>query len=108
MPHLGSPGHYLVRIHYCNFTVTPPEQVFVVTDMSNPPWSVHEMECHDMIAPNMVPAYFCDFQNVPAGLYQYKIRVGEDLWVVDYSKGTSKHIAPISSRSTLTQRHSYP
>lgn len=34
--------------------------------------------------------FYAMFHNVAPGVYQYKIRIGEDQWVIDESRETSK------------------
>jgi hypothetical protein len=67
--------------------VQPP--VYVVTSLSNPPWATLELTPADK-TPSGDIVFKRQFENVPEGSYQYKIRIGEGHWVVDESKESGK------------------
>jgi hypothetical protein len=71
-------------ITFAEAGVQPP--VYVVTSMSEPPWETLEMRVDKDRSTSANLVFTRDFDNVPAGNYQYKIRVGEGHWVVDESK----------------------
>ncbi|PVI05571.1 hypothetical protein DM02DRAFT_84270 [Periconia macrospinosa] len=83
--------------------------VYVVTDMSSPPWELLEMqdsgqrnEAGDII-------FVREFDNVTEGNHQYKIRIGDGNWVLDSSKDTASdgagHLNNIVHAATVKYTH---
>ncbi|KAF2465763.1 uncharacterized protein BDR25DRAFT_82866 [Lindgomyces ingoldianus] len=64
--------------------IQPP--VYVVTSLSTPPWDALEMSVSDSKTEAGDLVFTKQFDHVPAGIYQYKIRIGDGFWVVDESK----------------------
>lgn len=62
--------------------VQPP--VYVVSSLSG--WTTLEMHVEDDQTASGNLIFTKQFSNVAEGSYQYKIRIGEDHWVVDESK----------------------
>jgi hypothetical protein len=64
--------------------VQPP--VYVTTSLND--WTPVEMDVQEDKTASDNLIFSKEFKNVPEGSYQYKIRVGEDHWVLDESKET--------------------
>ncbi|KAF2204287.1 hypothetical protein GQ43DRAFT_188886 [Delitschia confertaspora ATCC 74209] len=62
--------------------------VYVVTSLSSPPWSPVELNRGEVTSSGE-QVYYKVFDNVAEGQYQYKIRIGEDDWVVDNNAETA-------------------
>ncbi|KAF2187467.1 hypothetical protein K469DRAFT_114231 [Zopfia rhizophila CBS 207.26] len=72
------------KIAFSQAGVKPP--VYVVTSMSSPPWETLEMSVEEKRADTGDLIFSRQFESVPEGKYQYKIRIGEGHWVVDETK----------------------
>ncbi|KAG9189240.1 hypothetical protein G6011_06108 [Alternaria panax] len=88
--------------------VQPP--VYVTTSLND--WTPVEMDFkEDKTAPDSL-IFSKEFNDVTEGSYQYKIRIGEDHWVLDESKETAAaddgilnnviHVKPASETSSLS------
>ena len=64
--------------------VQPP--VYVTSSLSG--WTALEMKVEDDKTASDNLVFSKEFSDVAEGSYQYKIRVGEDHWVLDESKET--------------------
>ncbi|KAH7408623.1 hypothetical protein DE146DRAFT_646764 [Phaeosphaeria sp. MPI-PUGE-AT-0046c] len=74
-------------ITFAQTGVQPP--VYVVTSLSDPPWETLEMDVDKEQTASANLIFTKRFDNIPEGSYQYKIRVGDGLWVVDESKDSA-------------------
>jgi hypothetical protein len=63
--------------------VQPP--VYVTTSLSG--WTILEMDVEDKTASDNI-VFSKEFSDAPEGSHQYKIRIGEDHWILDESKET--------------------
>ena len=72
-----------------NITYTRPgivAPVYITTSISDPPWVLTKMSLSRRKTSNGDPVFYQQYENVTPGLYQYKIRIGEDEWIVDDSQ----------------------
>ena len=78
--------------------VQPP--VYVTTSLSG--WAPLEMDAEEDQANPGNLIFTKTFKNVAQGSYQYKIRLGEDHWILDESKETGMfaRIFPPASANT--------
>ncbi|KAL1796732.1 hypothetical protein ACET3X_005272 [Alternaria dauci] len=76
-------GH--ATITFSQTGVQPP--VFVTTSLND--WTPVEMDVKQDTTASGNLIFFKEFNDVAQGSYQYKIRVGEDHWVLDESKETA-------------------
>lgn len=82
-----------VRITYSHPGTQPP--VYVATSLSSPPWQPLEMRCGDQRTNDGELIFHRDFENVDAGSYQYKFRLGPgDWWVLDETAATGENGDP--------------
>ena len=88
--------------------VQPP--VYVTSSLSG--WTPLEMDIAHDKTPSGDFVFTKHFANVHEGSYQYKVRLGEDNWILDESKETGKaaHMLPcvfsLTHRSYRRPRHS--
>lgn len=64
--------------------VRPP--VYVTSSLSG--WTPLEMDVADNTTASGDPVFTKTFSNVDQGSYQYKVRLGQDHWILDESKQT--------------------
>jgi hypothetical protein len=72
------------KITFSQPGVQPP--VYVTTSLSG--WTILEMDVEEEKTATGSLVFSKEFSNVAEGSYQYKIRVGEDHWILDESKET--------------------
>lgn len=77
-------------ITFAQTGVQPP--VYVVTSLSDPPWEPLEMKVDDEHTASANLIFERHFTNVSEGSYQYKIRIGQDHWIIDEAKDTGKSL----------------
>ncbi|KAH7115040.1 hypothetical protein B0J11DRAFT_594213 [Dendryphion nanum] len=63
--------------------------VYLVTSMSEKPWELLEMSIADKANEFGELVFFRDFFNIAPGTYEYKVRIGNHVWVVDATKETA-------------------
>jgi hypothetical protein len=78
--------------------VQPP--VYVTSSLSG--WTTLEMSVEEDKTASDNLVFSKEFSNVAAGSYQYKIRVGEDHWVLDESKETGTFTSGPNLSTPLT------
>ncbi|OAL48469.1 hypothetical protein IQ07DRAFT_513908 [Pyrenochaeta sp. DS3sAY3a] len=74
-------------ITFAQTGVQPP--VYVVTSLSDPPWEPLEMKVDNEQTASANLIFERHFTNVSEGSYQYKIRIGQDHWIIDETKDTA-------------------
>lgn len=62
--------------------------IYVVTEMSTPPWEPLEMRDSGEKTETGDVIFIRNFEDVAEGSYQYKIRIGDSDWVLDTTKDT--------------------
>lgn len=73
------------------FSTDAEGPVFVVTELSTPPWTPLEMSSDNAESPGGHRNFTRSFEGIAEGEYQYKVRIGEDHWVVDEAKETGNN-----------------
>jgi hypothetical protein len=66
------------------------DPVYVVTDMSTPPWEVLKMTDSGVKSESGDAIFVYEFDGVDDGTHQYKIRIGDNDWILDNTKDTCK------------------
>jgi hypothetical protein len=88
MTHLSGFEPQTVTITYSRPGLQGP--VYIVSNMTFPRWQLRQMLPCTERAEAGEEMFYSNYDNVAAGTYQYKIRVGQDEWVVDASREISK------------------
>ncbi|CAI6337645.1 unnamed protein product [Periconia digitata] len=83
--------------------------VYVVTEMSSPPWEPLEMKDSGRKTDAGDIIFVRDFEDVDEGNHQYKIRIGEGNWVLDSSKDIASdgagHLNNLVRAATVKYSH---
>jgi hypothetical protein len=77
-----------ITIKYAKAGTDSP--VYIVTELSSPPWEVLPMHPTSQKTDFGGTVFARDFDDVPPGTYQYKIRIGDHHWLIDDTKLTGK------------------
>jgi hypothetical protein len=81
-------GSETVTITYSRPDLLGP--VYVVSNITSPGWELQHMALSSEKTETGESIFYAVFEDIPSGAYQYKIRIGEDEWVLDDSKEISK------------------